>query len=136
MSSHGKFAIPDEELSWHFSRSSGPGGQHVNTSDTRAEVRWDLPDSTAISEAQRALLVSRLASRLVNGQVRVTSSNYRSQHRNREAARARLESLVAAALVPPKKRRPTRPTRASDQRRLDAKRRRSDIKASRRNPLD
>lgn len=136
MSSHGKFAIPDEELSWHFSRSSGPGGQHVNTSDTRAEVRWDLLDSTAISEDQRALLVSRLASRLVNGQVRVTSSNYRSQHRNREAARARLESLVAAALVPPKKRRPTRPTRASDQRRLDAKRRRSDIKASRRNPLD
>lgn len=136
MSSHGKFAIPDEELSWQFSRSSGPGGQHVNTSDTRAEVRWNVLGSAAVSDEQREVLVTRLSNRLVGGELRIASSTYRSQHRNREAARARLESLVASALVPPKKRRPTRPSRASDQRRLDDKRRRSDLKASRRTPFE
>lgn len=129
-----RLRVPDDELRWRFSRSSGPGGQHVNTSDTRVEVSWDLARSGALTEAQRALALQRLASRLVDGTLTVASSQYRSQHRNREAARVRLEEVVAAAVVPPRPRRATRPSRASQRRRAEAKRRRSDVKASRRRP--
>lgn len=126
--------IPDDELRWRFSRSSGPGGQHVNTTDTRVEVSWDLPTTRVLTPEQRARAQERLRSRLVDGTVTVASSQYRSQHRNREAARVRLEELVAAAIVPPRPRRATRPTRASQERRIGAKKRRGDVKRSRRRP--
>lgn len=131
MSSHGRVSIPESELTWRFSRSSGSGGQHVNTSDTRAELLWSLRDTTVLSAAQKERAAERLKNRLVGGTVTVVSSSYRSQHRNREAARARLTDLVSRAIVPPKTRRPTKPSKGSQQRRLDAKKRRSDLKRSR-----
>ncbi|OUZ11220.1 aminoacyl-tRNA hydrolase [Aeromicrobium sp. PE09-221] len=124
--------IPDEELSWKFTRSSGPGGQHVNTSDTRVELRWSLEDTAALDDAEKQRVRERLRSRLRDGTITIVSSQYRSQHRNREAARARLTVLVESAMVPAKRRRPTRVSKAADQRRLDAKRRRGDIKRQRR----
>lgn len=129
-----RLSIPERELSWKFSRSSGPGGQHVNTSDTRVELTWSLTGTTVLSPTQRELAAQRLKSRLVNGRVTVVSSQYRSQHRNREAALTRLQDLVAKAIVPPKTRRPTKPSRGSVQRRLDAKKRRSQTKEMRRPP--
>ncbi|RLV56781.1 aminoacyl-tRNA hydrolase [Aeromicrobium phragmitis] len=130
---HGRIRLPEEELSWRFSRSSGPGGQHVNTSDTRAEVRWSLASSTILDDDEKDRATQRLRSRLTSdGVLAVASSRYRSQHRNREAARVRLEELVTEAVAPVAKRKPTRKSRAADQRRLDAKRRRSDLKRSRR----
>lgn len=131
---HDRFRVPDDELSWRFSRSSGPGGQHVNTSETRVEVSWDLASSAVLSATQRAQALERLRTRLVDGTLTIASSQYRSQHRNREAARVRLEQVVAAAIVPPRPRRATRPTRGSQQRRIDAKKRRGDVKRSRRRP--
>ena len=104
--SSGRLALPDGELSWRFSRSSGAGGQHVNTSDTRVELIWSLDDSTALSPAQKELAATRLAGRLVDGTITVVSSQYRSQHRNREAARVRLEELArpgrGPAAAPPR----------------------------------
>lgn len=132
MSSHGRFRIPDAELEWQFSRSSGPGGQHVNTSDTRAEVRWNIEASTVLSDDQREIVRNRLSARLVGDELRIVSSTYRSQLRNRESAQARLEHLVADALRPVKKRKPTRPSRAAETRRRESKTRRSEIKAGRR----
>lgn len=125
-------SIPESELSWRFSRSSGPGGQHVNTTDTRVELSWSLTGTSALSEDQKRLAATRLRGRLIDGTLRITSSTYRSQHRNREAARARLEELVAAAILPMRKRRPTKPSKGANQRRLDAKRLRSSIKQDRR----
>lgn len=127
-----RLRAPDDELSWRFSRSSGPGGQHVNTTDTRAEVSWDLGTTSALSDSQRELALQRLASRLTGTTLTVASSQYRSQHRNREAARVRLEALVAAAVVPDRPRRATRPSRSSQRRRLDEKKRRGDVKRGRR----
>ncbi|MGH3457684.1 alternative ribosome rescue aminoacyl-tRNA hydrolase ArfB [Aeromicrobium sp.] len=132
MSQHGRMHLPDSEMSWRFSRSSGAGGQHVNTTDTRVELSWSLDATSALTDAQKELAARRLRSRLVDGTITVVSSRYRSQHRNREAARVRLEELVTQALVPPKPRRATRPTRASVERRLGAKKRRGDVKKSRR----
>lgn len=123
-------------MTWRFSRSSGPGGQHVNTTDTRVELSWSLDHTTALTDDEKALAAKQLRSRLVDGTITVVSSRYRSQHRNREAARVRLEELVSQALVPPRPRRPTRPTRASVERRLDAKKRRGDVKKSRRGRWD
>jgi len=131
-----RLSIPESELSWKFSRSSGPGGQHVNTTDTRVELRWSLDTTTVLTDEQRARVAIKLRGRLVDGAVVVVSSQYRSQHRNREAARVRLEELVTQALVPPRTRRATRPTRGSTERRLDAKRRRSDVKRTRRGGWD
>lgn len=131
MSHDGRLSLPESELSWRFSRSSGAGGQHVNTTDTRVELTWSLEDTTALSPAQKELAAQRLSNRLVAGAITVVSSQYRSQHRNREAARVRLEQLVSQAVVPPKTRRPTRPSRASKERRIDAKKRRSSIKQGR-----
>jgi ribosome-associated protein len=136
MSQHGRLHLPERELSWRFSRSSGAGGQHVNTTDTRVELSWSLADTTVLTDEQRARAAERLRSRLVDGTITVVSSRYRSQHRNREAARVRLEELVTEAVVPPRPRRPTRPPRAANQRRLDAKKRRSDVKRSRRGGWD
>jgi ribosome-associated protein len=123
--------VPDDELTWRFSRSSGPGGQHVNTTDTRVELIWSLADSAALTDAQKRLAQQRLRHRLVDGRLTVVSSQYRSQHRNREAARTRLEELVDEAVVPPKPRRATTPSRGSVERRLSSKRRRGATKKSR-----
>ena len=136
MSPESKHPIPERELSWKFSRSSGAGGQHVNTSDTRVELIWSLAHTTALSSEQKSLATTRLRHRVIDGTITVVSSQYRSQHRNREAAKARLEQLVASAIVPPKKRRATRPTRGSVERRLDAKKKRSRTKQARRGGWD
>jgi ribosome-associated protein len=127
--------IPPDELSWRFSRAGGPGGQSVNTTDSRVELLFDVRRSAALPERLRDRLLDRLGDRLVDGVLRVVASEYRSQHRNREAARARLVTQLTDASAPPAAaRRPTRPTRASKQRRLTSKRRRSEIKALRRRP--
>ena len=127
--------IPASELSWRFSRSSGPGGQHVNTSDSRASVSWNITDSAVLSETQRVLLLSRLQRRLIDGVVTVTASEQRSQLRNREIALAKLANLVAEALAPEAAlRRKTKPTRGSNYRRLDAKKQRAETEQQRRRP--
>jgi ribosome-associated protein len=124
--------VPEDELTERFSRSSGPGGQGVNTTDSRVELRWDVAASPALTDAQRALLLQRLGHRLVGGELVIVAAEYRSQHRNRAAARARLRALLAEALRPPAPpRRATKPSRAARERRLDAKRRRSEVKAGR-----
>ena len=133
----GGSVIPAQELTWRFSRSSGPGGQSVNTADSRVELVFDVLRSRALSEPVRDRLLSRLGNRLVDGRLTVAASEYRSQHRNREAARARMAHLLTeASAPPPPKRRPTRPTRGSRERRLSAKSRRSQTKALRRPPVD
>ncbi len=127
--------IPTAELVERFSRSSGPGGQSVNTTDSRVELRWDAAASTALSDSQRARLLEALAHRLVDGVLSIAASEHRSQLQNRTAARARLRMLVADALAPPAPaRRPTRPSRAARQRRVEAKRQRGELKARRRRP--
>jgi ribosome-associated protein len=127
--------IPDAELVERFSRSSGPGGQSVNTTDSRVELSWDIAGSAALDDRQRERLLDRLAGRLVDGVLTIAASEHRSQLRNREAARARLRHLIATALEPPSPpRRATRPSRAAKARRVEAKRRRGDIKAGRRRP--
>jgi ribosome-associated protein len=126
-----RFHLPERELAWRFSRSSGPGGQHVNTTDTRVELVWSLRDSQALSAAQKERVTRQLQHRLVNGEITIVSSEYRSQHRNREAARVRLEELVAQALIPPKPRHATKPSKGARQRRLDSKKQRGDLKRGR-----
>jgi ribosome-associated protein len=127
--------LPFAELEYRASRSSGPGGQHVNTSSTRVEVWWDVAGSSALSEEQRVRLLARLATRLDSaGRLRLVSGGSRSQLRNREEVTERLRDLVAAALQVPKTRKRTRPSRASKAARLDAKRRRAATKRERRPP--
>ncbi len=121
--------VPATELDERFTTSGGPGGQHANRSRTRVELRLDLAASTAFSEHQRAQLVERFGTEL-----RVVVDEERSQLRNRDLARERLAGRLRAALVPQRSRTPTRPTRGSRQRRLDAKHRRSDVKRDRRRP--
>jgi ribosome-associated protein len=129
--------LPLSELEFRATRSGGPGGQHVNTSSTRVEVWWDVAASPSLSEEQRARLLSRLATRLDQaGRLRLVSSGSRSQLRNREDVTERLRELVALALVVPRPRRKTKPTRASKVARAEAKRRRSAVKRDRRPPLD
>ena len=124
--------IPGHELTVRTSRASGPGGQGVNTTDSRVELRWDVAASAALDDAQRERLRERLGPRLTaDGVLVLHAEEHRSQHRNRDAARARLRDLVTDALVPPRPRRPTRRTRASVERRLDAKRRRGARKRER-----
>jgi ribosome-associated protein len=127
--------IPAAELDWRFSRSSGPGGQHVNTSDSRVELSWNVAGSAVLSDAQRLLLNERLGRRLIAGVVTVTASERRSQLRNRELALAKLSALVAEGLAPGAvRRRATKPTRGSNRRRLAAKEQRSATKRQRRRP--
>ncbi|WP_411721947.1 alternative ribosome rescue aminoacyl-tRNA hydrolase ArfB [Mycetocola sp.] len=127
--------IPASELSWRFSRSSGPGGQHVNTSDSRVELTWNVVDSTTLSDDQRQRLLARLGRRLVSGVITVAASEERSQLRNREIARRKLAKVVSTGLAPDgPRRRPTKPTRGSDRRRLAAKEQRSATKRQRRKP--
>ncbi|RLQ86381.1 alternative ribosome rescue aminoacyl-tRNA hydrolase ArfB [Mycetocola zhadangensis] len=127
--------IPASELGWRFSRSSGPGGQHVNTSDSRVELSWSVLDSRTLSDEQRDRLLLRLRGRLIAGIVTVTSSEERSQLRNREDALKKLAELVRAGLAPDgPRRRPTKPTKGSNRRRLAAKGRRAETKQHRRRP--
>ena len=127
--------IPDAELRWRFSRSSGPGGQHVNTTDSRVSLSWDLEASGALDDAQRAWARRRLAGDLVDGVLTVHASEHRSQARNRDVARERLEAIVRAAVAPPPpRRRPTRPTAGSQARRVEAKKRRGETKRLRQRP--
>jgi ribosome-associated protein len=129
--------VPDRELTWRFSRSSGPGGQSVNTADSRVELLFDVRRSSVLPDAVRDRLLARLSHRLVDGVVHVVASEYRSQHRNREAARARLAQLLTdASEPPPPRRRPTKPTRGSQRRRLETKAQRSRTKALRRPPSE
>jgi ribosome-associated protein len=128
----GGLVLPAGELTERFSRSGGPGGQGVNTTDSRVELRWDLAGSAALSDEQRDRLRERLAGRLVDGSLTIVASQRRSQLQNRQAARARLAALVGEALAPvPAARRDTRPSRAARQRRLEAKRHRGEVKAMR-----
>ncbi|PPL20298.1 alternative ribosome rescue aminoacyl-tRNA hydrolase ArfB [Microterricola pindariensis] len=127
--------IPATELGWRFSRSSGPGGQHVNTSDSRVELFWNVAGSGVLSESQRQRILDRLQGRLVGGVVTVAASEQRSQLRNREIALAKLAELLAGALAPDgPRRRATKATRGSDRRRLAAKSQRSETKRQRQRP--
>lgn len=124
--------VPASELVERFSRSPGPGGQSVNTSDTRVELEYDVTGSAALSPQQRERATSRLASRLSEGRVVVVASEHRSQHRNRVAARERMEELLRSALAPPPAaRRPTKPSRGAQRRRLETKRQRGQTKSLR-----
>jgi len=125
--------IPAGELHERFSRSSGPGGQSVNTADSRVELSFDVLRSPALPEHERSRALERLASRLTDGVVTVAAENERSQLMNREAARARLASLLREAVAaPPPPRVATRPTRRARERRLETKRRRAQVKRNRR----
>lgn len=127
--------IPRAELSWRFSRSSGPGGQSVNTSDSRVELRFDLAGTGALPEPLKERALARLADRLVDGELVVTAAEHRSQLQNRRAAEARLVAVLAAAIAPPAQaRRATRPSKRAVQRRLDTKRHRGETKRMRRPP--
>jgi ribosome-associated protein len=128
-----RLSIPEGELRWRFSRSSGPGGQSVNTADSRVELSLDVAGSPSFPAYLRNRAVQRLAGRLVDGVVTVAAEEHRSQLRNRQAAASRLAAILTDATAPPPApRRATRPSRAARERRLAAKRRRSDIKRMRR----
>jgi ribosome-associated protein len=132
-----RLVLPESELSWRFSRSSGPGGQSVNTTDSRAELSFDVERSPSLDEHQRARLLERLAGRLVHGIVTIAAQEERSQLQNREAAERRLAQLLREGLAPPPPtRRPTRPTRGSKERRLAGKKLRSAVKRNRRSAGD
>ncbi|QVQ52616.1 aminoacyl-tRNA hydrolase [Spiractinospora alimapuensis] len=125
--------IPESDLSVRFSRASGPGGQGVNTTDSRVELSLDLAHTGALTEEQRDRALARLAGRLVNGVLTVSASEYRSQLRNRQAAEERVQDLLRDAVAPPPPpRKRTKPSRRAKQRRLDAKKRRSQVKHLRR----
>lgn len=127
--------VPDSELEYRYSRSGGPGGQHANKTSTKVELVWNVAGSNALGPRQRARLLESLGRRLdSSGTLRLASDRYRSQHRNKEDVNERLRRLVAQALATRRSRVATAPTAASKQRRLDQKRRRSDVKKMRRTP--
>ena len=131
----GTTVIPAHELHWSFSRSSGPGGQGVNTTDSRVQLSFDLVGTASISEPLKARAIERLQSRLVNGCIVVAASEHRSQLLNREEAQRRLADILDRALAPPpRKRRPTKPSKASVDRRIKAKKSRSQVKRLRNRP--
>jgi ribosome-associated protein len=128
--------IPDSELDVRASRSSGAGGQHVNKTSSRIEISWNVRDSKALSEEQRAILTERLASRIsTDGAIRVVASESRSQRQNRDRAEARLAELIRRALTIRKKRKPTRRPRAADEARLASKKLHSKKKLERKRDL-
>ena len=130
-------AIPRRELTVRATRAGGPGGQHVNKAATRVEIVWNVNETQALDDRQRAHVRTRLGKRLDSaGNLRVVAAEFRSQRQNRSAAEARLANVVARALAIPKRRRPTRPTAAARRARLDSKRRQSDKKCNRRDDLD
>jgi ribosome-associated protein len=126
-------AIPRSELEYRATRAGGAGGQHVNTSSTRIELLWNVARTPVLDDDRRARVSTRLATRIDGeGWLRVVSSARRSQQQNREAAEARLVELVRGALTVQKRRRPTRPTRASQEERIRVKKKRSETKRMRR----
>ncbi|MDJ1137850.1 alternative ribosome rescue aminoacyl-tRNA hydrolase ArfB [Streptomyces iconiensis] len=128
----GSVSLPEAELTWRFSRSSGPGGQHVNTSDSQAELRFDLAKTEALPEVWKRRALERLAGRLVDGVLVVRASEHRSQWRNRETAAVRMATLLAEATAPPPPpRRKKKIPRGINERRLRQKKQRSDIKRGR-----
>lgn len=130
-----ELSIPRFELAFRATRAGGPGGQHVNTSSTRVELLWNVDQSRTISDAQRARLRDKLGGRVdAQGNVRVVASAYRSQSRNRDDAEERLAAMIRRALVVPKPRKKTRPSRTAKENRLDSKRKHGDKKRHRRNP--
>lgn len=133
----GSVVIPEAELSWRFSRSSGPGGQGVNTTDSRVELLWDVAATSALGALLKERALERLAERLVDGVLGITASEQRSQHQNRLSAERRLVEVVAAAIAPPPRpRRATKPTRGSVDRRIAEKKRRGETKRLRRSDSD
>jgi len=129
--------LPERELHWRFSRASGPGGQGVNTTDSRVELSFDLARTPSMPEPLRDRAVARLAGRLIDGVLTIAASEYRSQLRNRDAARERLAALLRGAIAPdPPKRRPTKPSAGAKRRRMDAKTRRGQVKRLRSRPDD
>jgi ribosome-associated protein len=129
---NGSVAIPRSELDVRVSRSSGAGGQHVNKTSSRVEIFWNVKSSQAITDEERSRLLAKLSSKLTTeGSIRVVASDMRSQSRNRELAEERLAELVRRALVIPKKRRPTKPTKASREARLEEKKRQAKKKRER-----
>jgi ribosome-associated protein len=129
----GSFVVPAAALSWRFSRSSGPGGQGVNTADSRVELSVVPLDLPGLSDAQRQRLAERLGTRMVDGVLTIAASEHRQQLRNRQAARERMAAVLRAALAPPARaRRRTKPTRGSQERRIDAKKQRGQLKKQRR----
>ena len=127
--------LPERELHWRFSRASGPGGQGVNTTDSRVELSFDLARSPSVPDELRDRAVSRLAGRLVDGVLTVVASEHRSQLRNRDAARERLAEVLRRAVeADAPKRRPTRPSAGARRRRVDAKTRRGAVKRLRGRP--
>nr|MEE4269053.1 alternative ribosome rescue aminoacyl-tRNA hydrolase ArfB [Candidatus Krumholzibacteria bacterium] len=124
--------IPDGELEITASRSSGPGGQHVNKTDTRIQVRWNVRESPVLSDYQRRLLMKNLSPRVTEaGDLLIASDSHRSQKRNRDDALQRLAALLREALIPPKPRKKTRPSRAAKEKRLQEKKQRSQVKQKR-----
>jgi ribosome-associated protein len=131
------FVVAGSELSERFSRSSGPGGQGVNTTDSRVELSFDVQRSASVPDHLRDRIARRLRARLVGGVVTVTASEFRSQLANRQAARERLAQLLREAAAPPApRRRPTRPTLGSKERRLTEKKRRGETKRGRQGRFD
>jgi ribosome-associated protein len=129
----GSVHVPEDELNWRFSRSSGPGGQGVNTADSRVELLFDLSASTAFPPRLRTRALERLEARFAAGRIVVVAGEHRSQLRNRQAARERLAALLSEAIAPPPpRRRPTRPSQRATLRRLDDKAHRSKLKRARR----
>ena len=121
--------VPETELRWRFSRAGGPGGQGVNTADSRVELSLDVAASAAFTAEQRDRILARLAGRLTDSVLTVVAAEHREQLRNRNAAGRRLVAVLRDALAPdPPPRRPTRPSRSARQRRLDAKRARGEVK--------
>lgn len=128
-----RLVIPGGELEWRFSRSGGPGGQHANKADTRVELRWNPRESVSLDPETRERLLQTLGARLdADGSLRIVVADTRSQRENRRLALERMRAILAESLRPKKKRRPTRPTRASKERRLEAKKRRGERKKERR----
>lgn len=128
----GSVSLPEAELMWRFSRSSGPGGQHVNTSDSQVELRFDLAATSSLPEAWKARALERLSGRLVGGVVSVRASDHRSQWRNRETAAVRLAALLAEATAPPPRPRLKKKIpRGINERRLREKKQRGDTKRGR-----
>ncbi len=126
--------VPAGELIERFSHASGPGGQGVNTADSRVQLSLDLGSTTALNDKQRERALSVLGERLTGTNLTITAAEHRSQRRNRGAARERLAQVLRAALTPTTPRRATKPTRGSKLRRLAQKRKRSEVKARRRRP--
>ncbi len=128
---NGALTIPERELIWRFGPSGGPGGQHANTANTRAELVFEIGDSECLTDGQRDRLAEVFGPR-----IRIVADDARSQARNREVALERLSERIREALKPQRKRRPTKPSRGSKERRLRAKRQQSERKANRRRPTN